>query len=79
MEYIYTRNKAEGKYDINNFNRVEAEGNPIYLAKEVEQEIYKKFKIICNLSECKIIFEEELTNQEKEALDIIVENHQNNI
>lgn len=77
MNYIYTREKTNGIYNIDNPNRIEEE-NQIHLAKEIEAGINKTFKIICNDLECKIIFEEDLTEQEKMTLDTIVENHINN-
>lgn len=79
MDYLYTREKAGGMYNIDNPNRTDLELNQIHLAKEIEAEITKNFTIICNDGECKIVFEEALTDEEKDTLDIIVENHKNNI
>jgi hypothetical protein len=77
-EYIYNREIVNGHYNIDNPDRKDAEENQIYLAKEIEAQISKKFKVVCNAEECKIIFEEDLTEQEKNLLDTIVENHKNN-
>jgi len=79
IEYIYERNLNNGNYNINNLSRVDGEDNPILLATEIKAQIDKLSKIICNANECKIIFSEELTPEEKILLDTLVSNHKNNI
>jgi hypothetical protein len=78
--YNYTRSQLpSGKYDIEHLDRIDGEGNQIYLAKEIELVLSgKKFKVICNNASCDIIFEENLTSEEKTTLDTVVANHKAN-
>jgi len=79
MIYNYTRNLVNGKWDIDNKDRVDGGGNQIYLANEVETALPgKKFQLHCHHGNAKFDFESELTVPEKTTLDGVVADHQNN-
>ena len=79
-EYTYERILTNNAYDIDNPLRIDESGEQICLAKEVESSLPgKKFKLRCNHTEAKFIFEVELTPEEKTILDGKVINHKNNI
>lgn len=79
-DYIYERESVNGSWNINNSIRVDGESKQINIAKEVEVAIPGKlFKVCCNASEAKFIFDEELTSAEQTILDTIVNTHKNNL
>jgi len=79
-EYLYIRSLVSGKYDINNPDRVDGGSNQIYLAKEVESALPgKMFKLICNDSEAKFVFNNTLSGAEETTLSTTVSDHQNNV
>lgn len=72
--YEYVRDVVNGRYDI---DRPERETR---LANEVETALPgKQFVVKCNSASCKVIFQQELTVQEKADLDQVVYNHKNNL
>ncbi len=78
-EYIYSREKTDGKYDIENQERVDGEGEQIHLAKEIEAAFSCGcFRVICNGAECKVMFKIDPTEDQKSLLDGIVLAHKNN-
>ncbi len=78
-EYIYQRELINGTWNIDNYDRVDGEGNQIHLAKEVETSIPDKvFKLCCNGSEAKFIFTTELDANEQTTLGNTVTAHKNN-
>jgi len=79
ITYTYERSIINGKYDINNPNRIDIEGNQIYLSDEITSQISNLYKISCNNTVCNITFKEELTKVEKDLLETILYNHKNNI
>lgn len=77
--YTYSREIVNGYWNIDNKERVDGEGNQIYLAKEVEQNIpNEEFKMFANEDICFFDFVNELTNEQKDVLDTTVSNHKNN-
>lgn len=85
IEYCYVRDMIyddsdDGHWDIDNPARVDAEGNQIYLCKEVESLFPgKHFISYCHCDCADFVFDEELTPEEKELLDTLVYNHKNNL
>jgi hypothetical protein len=83
-DYEYTRERLTGgdhagAWDIDNPDRVDEYDNQIHLASEVSDSLSgKKFKMICNDSDCVFHFEEELTTEQESTLTTIVNNHKNN-
>ena len=86
-EYKYTReiidyniNGQTGKcWNIDKHNRVDAEGNQIFLANEIKEAIPKhSFELICASDEAKFVFETELTSTEQNTLTATVNNHKSN-
>ena len=80
-EHIFTRvfNAGTG-YDIDNPARVDAESNQIHLAKEVETALPgKTFRLICNDTEAKFVFDQTLTAGEITTLTNSVNDHKNNV
>lgn len=79
FEYVYQRELVSSGYNINNRNRVDANGDPIFLSTEISDYFPEKiFKITCDGASATICFQKELSLQEKADLDLIVENHKNN-
>ena len=83
VTYEYTRTMlSNNQYNINNTERVDGEGNQIYLSKEIESEFpSKKFLVRCNDTNLKILVEEadDFSAEEKTALDQIIQDHKDNI
>jgi len=88
IEYKYNReiinydvNGETGKcWDINNRNRIDGDGNQIFLSNEVQDAITNhKFILICNSDNATFVFDRELTQEEKDILDVTTYNHKNNI
>ncbi len=79
-EYIFVRGTIpDGRYDIDNPLRVDAEGNQIHLAKEIEAAITgKSFKVVCSYDECKVITETDWTSEEQTTLGQVVQAHKDN-
>ena len=80
VEYEYSRELLpDGRFDIDNPNRVDAEGHQIFLAKEVYTALSQKpFGLICDATTATFSFEVDLTTEEKTTLDTTVSNHKNN-
>lgn len=79
-EYFYIREIVDGDYNIENPKRVDEYGNHIYLANEVSQAIPNEdFQLFCAGSEAKFIFENELTQYQKDQLDETVYKHKHNL
>ena len=77
-EYTYTRELVNGVYDVNNPDRLDVEGNQIYLVDEILTALSKKANMHCNGSDMHLEFEDELTTQEKTTLDTVVADHKAN-
>lgn len=79
-DYNFTRDLVNGMYNINNIERVDGEGNQIYLFHEIQSAISNnKFNIICVGENVTISFESELSSGEQSTLNTVVSNHKNNI
>ena len=79
-EYNFTRELVNGRYNIDNKERIDGEGNQIYLFKEIKTSFPTNlFKILCNGSSVKISFVNELTEPEQNILSTIVNDHKNNL
>lgn len=84
FEYEYTRDQLTsgihlGLWDIDNPDRLDGEGNQIFLSNEILLGLSKNSNIICSGTLARIIFQEELTTEEKSQLDTIVYNHKHNL
>lgn len=79
-EYNFTRELINGRYNIENKDRVDGEGNQIYLFQEIKASFADNpFKIICNGENVKIFFQNELTTEQQSTLTTIINNHKNNL
>ena len=85
MTYEYTREKLTsgshtGAWDIDNPDRVDGEGQQIYLSNEIQSVLPDKhFTVNCNSGVCSIDFNgTTLTSEEKSTLDVTVANHKSN-
>lgn len=77
--YSFERFYIDGRYKIDNPDRVDGEGNQIYLAQEIETTFPGRvFKVICNDTNADIIFEEDLTTEEQATLADVINAHQSN-
>lgn len=80
FEYEYTRHiRPDGRYDIDNPDRVDGEGNQILLAKE----IHETFPDLLIKTQCvelvfKVITEIELDSTQQATLTQVVLDHQAN-
>lgn len=80
ITYFYTREIVNDHWNINNPERVDIDGNQIYLSKEVETALPEAtFRMYCNGSEVCFLFDSELSVSDKETLDTCVSNHKNNL
>ena len=78
-EYEYSRGWDGERYLIDNAERVDGEGNQIYLAQEVKATLPgKSFKSFGNDDLFTFIFDETLTVEEETTLDNTVTSHKNN-
>jgi len=79
-EYIYTREQnGGGEWNIDNPARVDGEGNQIHLAKEVEIALPgKAFKLFCDETQARFVFDEALTTEEETTLGDTVAAHKAN-
>ena len=79
-DYNYTRGTiASGEYDINNPDRVDVDGNQIWLADEVKTALPgKNFTLSCDASDAYFTFEEALSTGDETTLTTTVNNHKNN-
>lgn len=78
-EYICERNIVSGSYDIENPNRLDGESSQIHLAKEIEALFPGNgFKLVCEDTEAKFIFESALSSGEQSTLLNAVMAHKNN-
>jgi len=76
---VITSGEFMNLYDIDNPERVDAEGNQIHLTNEIKD---AGLPIAGNCSaetDCKLCFMRELTTEEQAQLAIIVSNHKNNV
>ena len=72
-EYSYLRSTLTGGWDVDYPGRTR-------LAKEIETTLSgKKFRICCEGTSCKAIFEVALSAGDETTLDSIVDDHQNNV
>jgi hypothetical protein len=79
VDYVYSRELVEGRYDIDNKNRVDGEGNQIHLSNEVSIALPGKlFRLVCDAGEAKFIFNTSLSPEEELVLDACVTAHKNN-
>lgn len=80
VEYAYERSALEGgRFDIQNPDRVDGEGEQIYISKEVEAALPgKEFKLRCHHQETIFYFESELSSVEEALLAETVVKHQSN-
>jgi len=81
MKYEYVREMLpNGAWDIDNPNRKDSEGNEIPLATEVGDALPNRiFKIRCKDAQCEIEFDIELTDEDAEILDAVVDSHKKNL
>jgi len=78
-EYTYVRKKVGIGYDIENVNRVDAEGKQIKLAKEIQTAVpNKKFIVICNHLICKVVTATAWTSAQQTTLASVVAAHKAN-
>ena len=82
VTHVYTRTMlSNNQYNINNSERVDGEGNQIYLSKEIEASFpNKKFLVRCNHTSLKILVKEadDFTAGEKTTLDQLIQDHKDN-
>jgi len=80
-KYSYTREIINNGYNINNSERIDGQGNKIYLINEIETLLPNKiFKLFCSGNFVTIVFyDSQLTDGEKIDLDECVYNHKNNL
>lgn len=79
--YNYSREiGADGRYNVDNFERVDGETNPILLATEIETNIPSKiFKLECNGTDVNVDFPSyTLTTGEETTLTNTINDHKNN-
>jgi len=77
--YNYTRNLVNGRWDIDNKDRVDGASKQIHLANEVETALPgKDFHLECHDNSAKFDFVDELTGAEQTTLNGVVSDHQNN-
>jgi hypothetical protein len=82
--YVYTRDidPSTGQYDVNNPLRIDGEDNQIYLINEIKNDpdfIDLNFKLVGDTNIFTIYFSTSLSIDQKNKLDLIVNNHKNNI
>lgn len=77
----FTRDLVNGVYNINNPERVDEEGEQIYLYMDLDTipEFTHKFNIKCYLGDCDITFNFDLDASQISTLNTLVSNHKNNI
>ena len=75
----YTRVLVDGQWDIDSSDRVNANGEHLHLAKEIEAAIPgEPFKIVCDGSNVSVIFTNTLTQQQQDDVDSTVAAHKAN-
>lgn len=76
--FTYTRTKTNDKWNINNLNDVDIDGNSVTLYKRI-YEIFplNKFKVYLNETEAKVNFEQDLDSNEISNLNAAVLAHEN--
>lgn len=78
-EYDYTREKLpDGQWDINNPNRVDAEGHQIKLITEVIAAIEIEVSMLCAGPSCKLVSPTEWTSEQEDTVATVVANHKAN-
>ncbi len=78
-DYIYTRAVVDNAYNINNKARVDGGGEQIHLSKEVETALPgESFKLICDGTEAKFVFYNELSSEDQDVLSDTVTAHKDN-
>jgi len=78
-EHNYSRELVGGSYNINNILKVDGEGTQIDLYKDInaDEDFSHKFNIECNMGDCRITFNFDLSAPQLSKLDTIVNNHKN--
>lgn len=75
-EYIYTRDIVDGVYNIDNRHTAIVDDLVVPISKSIELILPgKKFICFCSASECKFIFEVELSPSEQSDLTTAVNNY----
>ncbi len=77
-DYTYLRVYANGKWNIDNPNDVNADGRSVRLSTRIVEGLPADtlFKMTLNETECILTFERELTTEEQIQLDQIVIDHE---